>query len=124
MDGDCAPARWRGQGACATGRLSVEQGLHPFIAALTMVGSIAFVQKKYADSERWYGDVVARFANFHFAPEAMYCLAVRTTSRPTITQCLARVAEGLRSTYPASVGASKVSPWLHQEPKEAKMQLS
>ena len=32
-----------------------------FVAALTSgLGRIAFVQKKYADAERWYGDVVAR----------------------------------------------------------------
>ena len=40
------------------------------------LGRIAFVHKKYADAERWYGDVVARYGNSHFAPEAMYWRAV------------------------------------------------
>jgi hypothetical protein len=48
-----------------------------FVAALMSgLGRIAFVEKKYSDAERWYGDVVARFANSHFAPEAMYWRAV------------------------------------------------
>ena len=35
-----------------------------FVAALMSgLDRIAFVQKKYSDAERWYGDVVARFAN-------------------------------------------------------------
>jgi hypothetical protein len=34
------------------------------------------VQRKYADAERWYGDVVAQFGDSHFAPEAMYWRAV------------------------------------------------
>ena len=39
-----------------------------FVAALMSGrGRIAFVQKKYSDAERWYGDVGARFANSHFA---------------------------------------------------------
>jgi len=34
-----------------------------FVAALMSgLGRIAFVRKKYADAERWYGDVLARFA--------------------------------------------------------------
>ena len=31
------------------------------------LGRIAFVHKKYADAERWYGDPVARFGNTDFA---------------------------------------------------------
>jgi hypothetical protein len=34
------------------------------------------VQKKYVDAERWYREAVTRFGNTHFAPEAMYWLAV------------------------------------------------
>jgi hypothetical protein len=45
-------------------------------ALMSGLDRIAFVQKKYSDAERWYGDVVSRFANSHFAPEAMYWRAV------------------------------------------------
>ena len=40
-------------------------------ALMNGLGRIAFVHKKYTDAERWYGDVVARFGESHFAPEAM-----------------------------------------------------
>ena len=40
------------------------------------LGRIAFVHKKYADAERWYREVVARFGNTHFAAEAVYWRAV------------------------------------------------
>ena len=44
-----------------------------FNAALKIgLDRIAFVQKKYADAERWYGHVVANFGNSHLAAEAMY----------------------------------------------------
>ena len=44
-----------------------------FMAALKDgLGRIAFVQKKYADAERWYRDVVAQFGDSHFAAEARY----------------------------------------------------
>ena len=34
-----------------------------FVAALMSgLGRIAFVHKEYADAERWYGEVVGRFA--------------------------------------------------------------
>jgi hypothetical protein len=34
------------------------------------------VHKEYSDAERWYGEVVARFDNTHFAAEAVYWRAV------------------------------------------------
>jgi hypothetical protein len=37
-----------------------------FVAALIGgLGRIAFVQKKHADAELWYGDVVARYRDSH-----------------------------------------------------------
>ena len=75
--------------------------------------SIAFVEKKYSDAERWYGDVVARFANSHFAPEAMYWRAVAHYKATNDHTVMGKVAEELRNTYPSSVWASKATPWLH-----------
>ena len=81
-----------------------------FMAALKNgLGRIAFVQKKYADAERWYGDVVAKSGDSHFAPEAMYW-RVQCDPRSTV---LGKVAEELRGKYPTSVWASKAIPWLH-----------
>lgn len=55
-------------------RKTVRPILLDFAAALRNgLGRIAYVHKKYADAERWYGDVVANFAGSHAAPGAMYC---------------------------------------------------
>ena len=91
-----------------------------FVAALMSgVGRIAFVHKKYADAERWYGDVVARFSKSHLAPEAMYWRAVSHYKATNDHLVLAKVAEELRSNYPSSVWASKAIPWLPKQSSEA-----
>ena len=85
-----------------------------FTAALMNgLGRIAFVRKKYADAERWYGDVVTRFGSAHFAAEAMYWRAVSQYSVSHDHTVLGKIAEQLRSSYPSSVWASKAIPWLH-----------
>ena len=85
-----------------------------FIAALMSgLGRIAFVHKNYADAERWYGDLVARFGNTHFAAEAMYWRGVARYKATNDHTVLGKVAEELRSTHPSSVWASKATPWLH-----------
>ena len=85
-----------------------------FMAALRNgLGRIAFVQKKYTDAERWYGDVVARLQKTHFAAEAMYWRAVTLYKATNDHTVLGKVAEELRRTYPSSVWASKAIPWLH-----------
>jgi TolA-binding protein len=85
-----------------------------FIAALMSgLGRIAFVQKKYSDAERWYGDVVALFPKSHSAPGAMYWRAVSHYKATNDHTVLGKVAEELRSTYPSSVWANKATPWLH-----------
>lgn len=84
-----------------------------FTAALMNgLGRIAFVQKKYAAAERWYGEVFPRFANTHFASEAMYWRAVAHYKATNDHTVLGKVAEEMRSTYPSSVWASKTIPWL------------
>jgi hypothetical protein len=86
-----------------------------FVAALIGgLGRIAFVQKKYVDADRWYGDVAARFSDSYFAPEAIYWRAVSHYKATNDHTVLARVAEELRSTYPSSVWASKSIPWSHK----------
>jgi hypothetical protein len=70
-----------------------------FNAALSSgVGRIAFANKKYADAEPWYDDVVAGFGKSRFGAEAMYWRAVahyKATNDPAV---LGKVAEDLRST--------------------------
>jgi hypothetical protein len=84
-----------------------------FNAALRSgLGRLAFVHKNYADAERWYGDVLARFAGSHAAPAAMYWRAVARYSASHDHTILGKVAEDLRTTYPSSVWATKAVPWL------------
>ena len=89
-----------------------------FMAALERgLGRIAFVQKKYADAERWYDDVVTRFGQSHFAPGAMYWRTVARYKATNDHTVLSNVAEELRSKYPTSVYAAKALPWLPEELK-------
>ena len=84
-----------------------------FIAALeAALGRIAFVRKKYVDAERWYGDVVSRFAKSNSAPKAMYWRAVAQYKATHDHTLLDNVAEELQRTYPSSIWASKAIPWL------------
>jgi len=85
-----------------------------FDAALrTGLGRLAFVQKNYSDAERWYGEVVTRYRNSLFAPEAMYWRAVGHYKGTGNHAVLGKAAEELQNTYPSSVWASKAVPWLH-----------
>ncbi len=84
-----------------------------FVAALKSgLGRIAFVQKKYADAERWDDDVVNRFGDSHSAAGAMYWRAVARYKATNDHTVLGRVAEELRRSYPSSVWAAKAIPWL------------
>jgi TolA-binding protein len=84
-----------------------------FTAALESgLGRIAFVHKKYADAERWYGDVVTRFGHSHAAAGATYWRAVTIYKATNDHTVLGKVAEELRSRYPSSAWASKAIPWL------------
>jgi hypothetical protein len=65
-----------------------------FVGALMSgFGRMASVHKKYADAERWYGDLVARFGNTHFAAEAMYWRAVAHYKATNDHTVLGKVAE-------------------------------
>ena len=87
-----------------------------FRAALQSgLGRIAFVHKKYADAERWYGDVLRRFGHSHSAPGAMYWRAATHYKATNDHTVVGKVAEELRSKYPSSVWASKAIPWLPQQ---------
>ena len=89
-----------------------------FLAALDSgLDRIAFVHKKYADAERWYGDVVTHFGNSHSAPGAMYWKAVTQYKANHDHTVLGKVAEELRNRYRFSVWASKAIPWLPQPAK-------
>lgn len=76
------------------------------------LGRYAFVKKKYADAERWYGEILNRFGNTHAAPGAMYWRAVSHYKATNDHTVLGKVAEEISTRYPKSVWAAKVIPWL------------
>ena len=76
-------------------------------ALMSGLNRIAFVHKKHADAERWYGDVVTRFSDSHFPPEAMYWRAAAHYKAANDHTALRTVAQDLRSTYPSSVGRAR-----------------
>lgn len=87
-----------------------------FMAALeSALGRMAFVQKKYADAERWYDDVVTRYGQSHSAAGAMYWRAVAKYQASHDHTVLGKVAEDLRQKYPSTVWASKAIPWLESK---------
>ena len=84
-----------------------------FLAALESgLGRIAFVHKRHADAEHWYGEVLAGFGDTHFAPAAMYWQAVARYSATFDHEVLARVAAELRNRYPSSMWSNSAMPWL------------
>lgn len=76
------------------------------------VGRLAFVQKKFADAERCYDEVVTQFAGSQFAAEAVFWRGVSRYSRTHDHAALKTTAEDLQRTYPASTWAVKAIPWL------------
>ena len=85
-----------------------------FNAALASgLGRLAFVKKKYADAERWYGEVLSRYGDSHSASGATYWKAVSHYKATNDHTVLGQVAEELKQKFPKSVWAEKAIPWLH-----------
>ena len=83
-----------------------------FLAALECgLGRIAFVQKKYADAERWYDDVVTRFAESHSAAGALYWRAVAHYKATNDHTVLGTLPEQFQQKYPDSIWAIKTAAW-------------
>jgi len=84
-----------------------------FVAALMSgLGRIAFVHKKYADAERWYGDVVARY-EFAFCTGGDVlagCGALQGHERSRRTGQSRRGTSKHLSVQPVD---EQVIPWLH-----------
>lgn len=75
------------------------------------LGRLAVVRKKWADAEPWYDEVASRFAQSHYAPEAMYWRGVSRYSATQDHTVLGKLARELQQTYPTSVWADKSIPW-------------
>jgi hypothetical protein len=84
-----------------------------FQAQLDMgLGRIAFKDKKWADAERIYNEVVDKFPSTSSLPEAKYWRAVSHYKGTNDHTVLGKVAEELQASAPQSVWTKKASPWL------------
>lgn len=86
---------------------------HDFLAQLMIgYGRALFLKNKPADAARVFGDVVARFADTEFAPEAVYWEAVSHYRATADHQFLDAVAKVLAEQYPNSTWTKRASVWL------------
>jgi outer membrane protein assembly factor BamD (BamD/ComL family) len=97
--------RWRLEGYLPTGefRVNLEMGL----------ARVAYMKKDLADAERRYGEIVERYPDSKFAPEAVYWEGVSRYSRSHDHNTLSDVARTFTEKYKDSIWAKKSRPWLH-----------
>ena len=84
-----------------------------FQAQLEMgLGRVAFKQKKWADAERIYGEIVEEYGSTSSAAEARYWRAVSHYRGTNDHTALGAVAQELQEKNPESIWAKKALPWL------------
>ena len=84
-----------------------------FQAQLEMgLGRIAFKEKRWAEAEQIYGEVVQEYPKCSSVPEARYWRAVSQYKRTKDHAALEQVAHELNQNEPESVWAKKALPWL------------
>lgn len=71
----------------------------------------AFMNKKWADAETLYGEILQKYPNSTAAPEAVYWKAVSTYKKTNDHHVLGEVPKTLQQKYPNSVWAKKAIPW-------------
>ena len=77
------------------------------------LASVAFMNKKWADAERLYSEIVDRYPSSKAAPEALYWKGVshyKTTNDHTV---LGELPKLFREKYPDSIWAMKTIAWEH-----------
>ena len=84
-----------------------------FEAQLEMgLARVAFKEKRWADAERIYKQVVEKYPAASAAPEARYWRSVSHYKATNDHTVLGQVAEELRKNSPDSVWTKKAAPWL------------
>jgi TolA-binding protein len=77
------------------------------------LGRVAFMQKKWADAEQRYGQVVEQSPETEAAPEALYWRDVSHYKATNDHTVLGKTAEALKQKYPDSIWATKATVWAH-----------
>ena len=84
-----------------------------FQAQLEMgLGRVAFKEKRWADAERIYSEVVEKYPKTSSAPEARYWRAVSHYKGTNDHIVLGQVAQELQESAPESIWTKKAMPWL------------
>jgi phage terminase large subunit-like protein len=85
-----------------------------FRAHLEMgLARVAFMNKRWAEAERMYAQVVERHPDSKAAPEAVYWRGVSRYKATNDHTVLGEVPEQLKGKYADSVWAQKASVWTH-----------
>ena len=85
-----------------------------FRAQLEMgLARVAFMNKKWADAERRYGEVLDRYPNSKTAPEALYWKGVSHYKATNDHTVLGELPGQFEQKYPESVWALKTAAWVH-----------
>ena len=84
-----------------------------FQAQLEMgLGRVAFKEKRWADAERIYSEVIEKYPKTSSAPEARYWRAVSHYKGTNDHIVLGQVAQELQESAPESVLTKKAMPWV------------
>jgi outer membrane protein assembly factor BamD (BamD/ComL family) len=78
---------------------------------LLALARVAFMQKKWADAETLYDEILQKYPNSTTAPEAVYWKAVSHYKGTNDHTVLGDVQKILQQKYPNSVWATKAQPW-------------
>ena len=77
------------------------------------LAQVAFMNKKWADAERRYTEVLERYPNSKAAPEALYWKGVSHYKATNDHTVLGELPEQFRQRYPDSIWALKTAAWEH-----------
>ena len=85
-----------------------------FRARLEMgIARVAFMQKKFADAQKLYQEIVGRYGSLTLAAEAMYWHAVSKYKATNDHTALGEVASELAGKFPSDEWRLKSLPWAH-----------
>ena len=83
-----------------------------FAAQLLLgLARVAFMQKKWADAEKIYEEILQKYPNSEAAPESVYWKAVSHYKSTNDHTGLGEVPKTLQQKYPNSVWAKKAIPF-------------
>ena len=97
--------RWRLEGYLPKEefRANLEMGL----------ARVAVMRKDWAEAERRYAEIIERYSDSKFAPEAVYWHGVSRYKATNDHTVLGDVAKTFTEKYQDSIWALKSLPWLH-----------